>query len=155
MFVLQTLKICIPICLDIFSRYAVLEGSRCSCSNTLNEKELNFDECNSEYAQSIYDTDIKVAGVPKNAQIIDQKETSIILQWSEPEQTNSLSGYIIRANILKKYGTKVLPPSTQWTVERSDHTVQYELLNLNPGNRKLIHIKYNFVWALILQSYDR
>lgn len=140
----------------MFPRYAVLDGNACLCSNTINEKELNFDECNrpcadntltncgGEYAQSIYDTEIKVAGVPKNLQIIDQKETSIVVRWSEPEQTNSLSRYIIRANIVKNYGTQVLPPSPQWTVERSDHTVQYELLNLNPGIRKCILIKYNF-----------
>lgn len=141
---------------NIVCRYAVLDGNACLCSNTINEKELNYDECNrpcadntptnemscgGEYAQSIYDTDIKVAGVPENSQILDRKETSIIVQWSEPEQMNSLSRYIIRANIIKKYGTKVLPPTPQWTVERSDHDVQYELLNLNPGKRELIVIK--------------
>lgn len=127
-----------------YSRYAVLDGNACLCTNTINESEVNFDECDRNctekpnefcggaYVQSYYDTDVKVAGPPRNIRIVNQTDSSILIQWSAPEQRNDLSQYIIRANLLKKYGPKHLPPLPQWSVDKSDN-LQYELFNLNPG----------------------
>lgn len=115
----------------------------------INEKELHFDECNrpctedlnevcgGEYAQSYYDTDIKVPGPPKNVRAINRTDSSILVEWSEPDQTNSLNQYIIKANLIKEYGITLLKSSLQWAVEKTGHTIQYELFNLNPGINRI------------------
>lgn len=136
----------LPIIIEcITSRYAVLDGNACLCTNTINESEVSFEECNRPctenpnefcgggYAQSYYDTDIKVAGPPRNIQIVNRTDSSILIQWTAPEQKNHLSQYIIRAKLLKKFGPKELPPLPQWSVEKTDNNIQYELINLNPG----------------------
>lgn len=130
-------------------RYAVLDGNACLCTNTINETELKDTECDrpcsenqkefcgGEYSQSYFDTKIKVPGPPEKIQILQSTENTILIRWTRPEQANSLTRYIIWANLLKKYGTKISQPTPQWTVESIDNTVQYELLNLNPGEAML------------------
>lgn len=115
------------------------------CTNTINETELKDTECDrpcsenhkefcgGEYSQSYFDTNQKVPGPPRNLNVISRTETSVVIQWTRPEQTISLSQYTIRANLVKKFGSKVLQPLPQWTIESNADTVQYELLNLNPG----------------------
>lgn len=128
-------------------RYAVLEGNACLCSNTINEKELKDDECDrpcaenhkefcgGEYAQSYYDTGVNVPGPPTHLQVIKRTENSILVGWAPPEQRISLSRYFIWTNLTRKYGTKMVSPLpfVQWTIEKTDRTLQYELINLNPG----------------------
>lgn len=132
--------------MTFIASYAVLDGNTCLCTSTLNEKEVELDECNrpctedaSEfcgggYVQSVYDTEIRVPGPPQNANIINHKDTSILIEWSAPEQKATLTRYVIRAKVVKNYGTMLQAAPPEWTVETTDHTVQYELLNLHPGN---------------------
>lgn len=84
-------------------------------------------------------------GPPTNLKIITRTEHTILIQWTRPEQTNSLSRYIIWANLLKKFGSKFLQPIPQWTIESNDNTLQYELLNLNPGKKKSFHLLQHIV----------
>lgn len=138
-----------------------MDGNTCHCSNTLKEAELTNDECDrpctenhdqicgGSYAQSYYDTDSKVAGIPRNVRIVRKTDTSILLQWSAPEehQSKSLDEYIIRANILKKFGSNSIPPLPQWMVEKNGASAQTELVNLNPGstyNLSIISHSYEF-----------
>lgn len=132
--------------ITFIARYAVLDGNACLCTSTLNEKEVDLDECNRPcaedtkefcgggYVQSVYDTEIRVPGPPRNANIINRKDTSILIEWSQPEQKATLSRYIIRANVVKNYGNMIQVAPPEWTIETTDHTVQYELLNLHPGS---------------------
>lgn len=134
----------------VISSYAVLDGNACLCSNTINEQELANDECDrpcsaqasqicgGSYAQSYYDTDIKVAGPPRNLRIINRTDTSILLHWQHfdphvlrPTDT-SLSRYIIRAKIVRSYSSMSNLPLPQWSVEKGIDS-QIELVNLNPG----------------------
>lgn len=140
----------------IFScRYAVLKGNDCYCTDIINEKEVGVDECDrpctenlkefcgGEYTQSYYDTGIKVPGPPQNLRIINRTDSTILIQWSAPEQMKSLNQYIIRANVIKKYGPKSLPPLPQWAVEKTGHIIQYELFNLNPGKHTSFSLHIN------------
>lgn len=123
----------------------MLEGNACLCTNMINETELKDDECDrpcaenhhefcgGEYAQSYYDTGVKVPGPPTHLQVLKRSENSILIQWAPPEQINSLSRYVIWANLTKKYGIKMLSPLPEWTIESTDQALQYELTNLNPG----------------------
>lgn len=125
--------------------YAVLDGNGCLCTHTINESELKDEECDrpcsenhlefcgGEYSQSYFDTNQRVPGPSRNLKMIKRTENTILIQWNRPEQASSLNQYIIRANFLKKFGSKILPPLPQWTIESIDNTVQYELLNLSPG----------------------
>lgn len=129
-------------------RYAVLDGNACHCTNTITESELQNEECDKpcsenidqicggNYAQSYHDTDVRVAGPPRNLQIVNQTDSSIVLKWQAPEQQQpqSLIRYIIRANILKKFGPNSLLPLPQWTQEKTAASPQIELPNLNPGS---------------------
>lgn len=142
----------------------MLDGNACLCTNMINEKEITFEECNrpctenlmefcgGEYAQSYYDTDIKVPGPPRNVRAINRSDSSILVEWSAPEQTNYLNQYIIRANLIKKYGMTILTPSLQWTVEKFGHIIQYELLSLNPGICTLRHIIFGSLRCGSLQD---
>lgn len=142
---------CICILLPSFAfnfkiRYAVVDGNACFCTNTINETELKDTDCDrpcsenqeefcgGEYAQSYFDTNIKVSP-PRNLEIITRTENTILMQWNRPEQENALNRFIIWANLIKTYGSKVLQPH-QWTIESMENTVQYQydLINLNPGN---------------------
>lgn len=128
----------------------MLDGNACLCSNTINEQELSADECDrpcsaqasqicgGSYAQSYYDTDIKVAGPPRSVRIINRTDTSITLHWQhfdphvlQPRDT-SLSRYVIRVKILRSYSSMARMPLPQWSVEKGTDT-QIELVNLNPG----------------------
>lgn len=129
----------------IICRYAVLDGNACLCTNLINEKELESDKCDrpctehheefcgGEYSQSYFATEIKVPGKPQNLQIFNQTDRSLIIQWVAPEQMDSLSKYIIKADIVKKYGSNILEPLPEWTVESNNRNVQYELFDLQPG----------------------
>lgn len=117
------------------------------CTNTITETEISQDECDrpcaenpeqfcgGNYAQSYYDTDVRVAGPPRNLTILSHTNTSILLSWLEPEQQQpeSLSRYKIQANIIKTYGSNSISQPPQWMVEKSGATAQMELVNLNPG----------------------
>lgn len=125
--------------------YAVLDGNACFCANKINESELKDTECDrpcsenheefcgGEYAQSYFDTNIKVTP-PRNLEIINRTENTILIQWKTPEQEKTVTRFVIWANIIRKYGSKIVQPH-QWTIESMDNTVQYqyELINLNPG----------------------
>lgn len=139
-------------------RYAVLDGNACLCSNTINEQELPADECDrpctdqreqicgGSYAQSYYDTDIKVAGPPRSVRIINRTDTSIVLHWqhSDPHvlraDDKSLSRYVIRAKILQSYSSMAKLPLPQWSVEKGTDS-QIELLDLNPGTKYNITVQ--------------
>lgn len=128
-------------------RYAVADGDACLCTNTIKEAEISQDECDrpcaknpeqlcgGSYAQSYYDTDVRVAGPPQNLTILSHTNTSILLRWLEPEQQQpeSLSRYKIQANIIKTYGSNSISQLPQWMVEKSGPSAQMELVNLNPG----------------------
>lgn len=101
------------------------------CDRPCSENHREF--CGGEYSQSYFDTNQKVPGPPRSLKIITRTEYTVLIQWTRPEQANSLTRYIIWANLLKKYGSKIIQPLPQWTIESNDDTVQYELLNLNPG----------------------
>lgn len=128
----------------------MLDGNACLCSNTINEQELPNDECDrpcsaqpaqicgGSYAQSYYDTDIKVAGPPRDVRIINRTDTSIVLHWKHfdphvlrPDDT-SLTRYVIRATIIKSYSSMAKIPLPEWSVEKGTDT-QIELVNLIPG----------------------
>lgn len=128
----------------------MLDGNICLCTNTINDTELPFIECDKpctrnpdefcggEYAQSYYD--IRGVGPPRSLRINNQTDTSIRIKFSAPEQVNALTRYIIRATIIKKFGSNDLPSLPEWTVENTNADIEYELLNLNPG--KLIIYYY-------------
>lgn len=134
--------------MGIFLRYAVLDGNACLCTNAINETELKEIECDrpcsenqnefcgGEYSQSYFDTNVKVPGPPTNLKIISSTENTINIQWTRPDQADALNRYKIWANILKKYGSKLLQPIPHWTIESIDNTIQYELLNLIPGKKR-------------------
>lgn len=128
----------------------MLDGNVCLCSNTINEQELPADECDypcseqtaqicgGSYAQSYYDTDIKVAGPPRNLVVTNRTDTTILLHWQHfdphvlrPDDT-SLSRYVIQAKILSSYSTMPKLPLPQWSVEKGTDS-QIELVGLNPG----------------------
>lgn len=125
----------------------MLDGNACLCTNTIKEVEINNEECDrpcsenhnqfcgGSYAQSYYDTDVHVAGPPRNLQVLSKSDSTIFLKWLEPEQqqSNSLTRYNIRANIIKKFGTNSMSPLPQWMVEKAGTSSQIELVNLNPG----------------------
>lgn len=128
----------------------MLDTNACLCTNTINEKELPSDECDrpcsaqppqicgGSYAQSYYDTDIKVAGPPRNVRVVNRTDTSIVLHWQhfDPQvlrdADTSLSRYVIRAKIVKSYSSMAILPLPQWSVEKGTNS-QIELVNLNPG----------------------
>lgn len=126
-------------------RYAVLDSNACLCTDTINVTELDSHTCNrpcaenqNEFcggnsAQSYYDTDIKTPGPPKNLKTIKHTNSSILIQWSAPEQINLLTKYIILTNIVKTYGSKMLSSLPEWAIQDMDSIVEYELINLNPG----------------------
>lgn len=126
----------------------MLDGNACLCTGIINETELKDTECDrpcienhkefcgGEYAQSYYDTDVKVPGPPTSLHMISSTESSILIRWSAPNQINSLTHYVISANITDKYGSKMISPLAQWIVENSNSTVQYDLINLNSGRYK-------------------
>lgn len=117
------------------------------CTNTITETAISQDECDKpcaenpeqfcggNYAQSYFDTDVHVAGPPRNLTVLSHTNTSILLRWLEPEQQQpeSLSRYKIQANIIKKYGSNSVSQLPQWMVEKSGATAQMELVNLNPA----------------------
>lgn len=131
----------------IHHRYAVLDGNACLCTNTIKDDEVSNDECDrpcsenhdqfcgGSYSQSYYDTDVKVAGPPRNLRVLSKTDSTIFLQWFEPEQQqpDSLTRYKIQANIIKKFGTQTLSQLPQWMVEKTKANAQIELVNLNPG----------------------
>lgn len=146
----------------ITSRYGVSDGNACLCTNTIKDVELSQDECDrpctenpeqfcgGSYAQSYYDTDVRVAGPPRNLVILSHTNTSIFLRWLEPEQQqpDSLTRYKIRANIIKKYGSNSMLQLPQWMVEKAGANAQIELVNLNPGSTyNLSVISYSEVFG--------
>lgn len=131
----------------MWNRYAVLDGNACLCTNTIKDDEISGEECDrpcsenhdqycgGSFAQSYYDTDVRVAGPPRNLRISSSTNSTIFLHWFEPEQQqpDSLHRYKIRANIIKKFGTNSVSLLPQWMVEKSEKNSQIELVNLNPG----------------------
>lgn len=140
----------------------MLDGNACLCTNTINDTELMLTECDrpcaenrnefcgGEYAQSYYD--IRGVGPPKNIKITNRTDTSIRITWSAPEPIHSLTRYIIRAIVVKTFGSNDLPSLPEWTVENTNEDIEYELFNLNSGRNHIIF--FEFMIRTYLSSYS-
>lgn len=98
--------------------------------------------CGGNEAQSYYDTDIRVAGPPKNIRVKNRTESSITLQWTHPDSqldSTSITQYIIRAKVLKTFANYALLPPPQWTIQKHSDA-QIELSSLHPATKYNITI---------------
>lgn len=138
-------------------RYAVLDRHECLCTNRITEKEIDADECDypcaenpkqicgGSYAQSYYDTDVHVAGPPRQLEITNRSSSSIQLRWQHydplvlDKEDTTLTRYAIRANVVKSFSSMGVLPPPQWIVEKRSDS-QIELVNLHPGTAYNISI---------------
>lgn len=129
-----------------FRRYAVLDGNVCYCTNTIKETEVNADECDKpctekhdqfcggSFSQSYHDTDVKVAGPPQSIRVVNHTDTSITVEWTPPEaQADALTRYVVRAKVLRQFGSSSSTPMREWSVDRTDRVPQIECVDLHPG----------------------
>lgn len=85
-------------------------------------------------AQSYHDTDVKVAGPPRNLHSINYTDTSITLEWDAPKQQfDSLNRYKIKAKLLQQFGVSTSAQVHEWTLDNTEHTPQIECVDLQPG----------------------
>ncbi|XP_049290355.1 putative inactive tyrosine-protein kinase Wsck [Anopheles funestus] len=135
---------CVDNCENNFYRYAVLSGSRCSCTNTIQTRIVEDRECDLKCgkqpdancggvkAQAVYETGIDVAGPVRNLRIEgDQKEDIIAIRWDLPADDGvMIEEFEIVAQVTRTYASFRIYP-VRWSV----HNVStgFELSNLQPG----------------------
>uniref|UniRef100_A0A182VU35 Fibronectin type-III domain-containing protein n=1 Tax=Anopheles minimus TaxID=112268 RepID=A0A182VU35_9DIPT len=135
---------CVDNCENNFYRYAVLSGSRCSCTNTIQTRIVEDRECDQKCgkqpdancggvnAQAVYETGIDVAGPVRNLRIDgEQKEDTIAIRWDVPDDDGvMIDEFEILAQVKRTYASFRIYP-VRWSV----HNVStgFELSNLQPG----------------------
>ncbi|XP_050073940.1 putative inactive tyrosine-protein kinase Wsck [Anopheles maculipalpis] len=140
----ENLHECVDSCENNFQRYAILSGSRCSCTNTLQtrivedrECDLKCDKqpeenCGGVNAQAVYETGIDVAGPVRNLRIEgEQREDTIAIRWDLPADDGVMvHEFEIVAEVTRTYASFRIYP-VRWSV----HNVStgFELSNLQPG----------------------
>uniref|UniRef100_A0A1L8DKE7 Tyrosine-protein kinase wsck n=2 Tax=Nyssomyia neivai TaxID=330878 RepID=A0A1L8DKE7_9DIPT len=137
---------CAEKCQDIFYKYAVVQSTSCTCTNTYPSDKLDGEMCsircskNSEQfcggedVDSYYETMLKVPGPPRHLRMdLDTvKNTSFTIMWEPPEASSFLIEYAINAYPIHTYASRALSP-VGWRVERRDN--QQELVELHPATR--------------------
>ncbi|XP_052859914.1 putative inactive tyrosine-protein kinase Wsck [Anopheles cruzii] len=141
----ESLDVCIDNCESSFSRYAVLSGSRCSCTNTIQTRVVEDRECGLScveqpdmscggvVAQSVYETGIEVAGPVRNLRIEGDTlhEDTISIRWDLPAEDGApLEQLQIVAEAIRTFASYRIHP-LHWSLPNS--TTAFELSNLNPG----------------------
>lgn len=135
----------------------MLDHRICLCTNRIADDEIGADECDfpcddspeqmcgGNYAQSYYDTDVRVAGPPRQVEIANRTASSILLRWQHfdplvlQKDDTTLTRYVIRATVLKSLAPIAVPPPPQWRVEKRSDS-QVELVNLHAGTKYNISI---------------
>uniref|UniRef100_A0A182PZM0 Tyrosine-protein kinase Wsck n=1 Tax=Anopheles farauti TaxID=69004 RepID=A0A182PZM0_9DIPT len=140
----ESLDVCVDSCENNFYRYAVMSGSRCSCTNTIQTRIVEDRECNVTCgkqpdqncgglnAQAIYETGIDVAGPVRNLRIEgDQKEDTIAIRWDLPADDGVMvEEFEIIAEVTRTYASFRIYP-VRWSVHNT--STGFELSNLQPG----------------------
>ncbi|XP_059613064.1 putative inactive tyrosine-protein kinase Wsck [Phlebotomus argentipes] len=145
---------CAEKCREGFFKYAVVQSTSCSCSNTYPtdpaEKldpgrcniqcSKNKDEfCGGDDVESYYETNLSVPGPPKHLRMdLDTvKNTSFTILWEPPDASNFLMQYAITARVIHTFAHRMLVP-IEWRAARTD--VQQELVELHPATRYNISV---------------
>uniref|UniRef100_A0A182NMJ8 Tyrosine-protein kinase Wsck n=1 Tax=Anopheles dirus TaxID=7168 RepID=A0A182NMJ8_9DIPT len=140
----DSLDVCVNNCENNFYRYAVLSGSRCSCTNTIQTRIVEDRECDlacgkqpdqncgGQNAQALYETGIDVAGPVRNLRIDgDQKEDTIAIRWDLPADDGVMvEEFEIVAEVTRTYASFRIYP-VRWSVHNT--STGFELSNLQPG----------------------
>lgn len=140
----QSVDVCLSACEQVYYKYALIgNGSTCYCGNEPGQFKLGLDscitpcpknetqKCGSEFAVSVYDTEVTKPGPPTSVAISNITETTVRVRWSPPQAFMRIDGYVIRAIIVETYADFVLMP-LEWRV--ANDTLQTELPNLHPGS---------------------
>uniref|UniRef100_A0A182JBN9 Uncharacterized protein n=1 Tax=Anopheles atroparvus TaxID=41427 RepID=A0A182JBN9_ANOAO len=155
----ESLDECIDNCENSFQRYAVLSGTRCSCTNTILTRVVEDRECDlpcgkqpdqncgGVNSQGVYETGIEVAGPVRNLRIEgNQRESTIAIRWDlPPDDGVMVDEYLIVAEATRTYADFRIYPA-RWTVHNT--TTAFEMSNLNPGT------EYN-VTVVSMSAKDR
>ncbi|KOB74400.1 putative tyrosine-protein kinase Wsck [Operophtera brumata] len=140
----QSVDVCLSACEQVYYKYALIGNeSSCFCSNAPGTLQLEPKSCNvtcpknetqmcgGDNAWSVYDTDVTAPGPPASVAVQNVTETTLRVRWMPPSAHSYISGYVVRAAIIKTFSDLTLIP-LEWRV--SNETYQTELLNLQPGS---------------------
>lgn len=146
----QSVDVCLTACEQVYYKYALIGSeSTCFCGNSpgqfMVQPELcdtpcpknETQKCGGVNVSSVYDTDVTAPGPPGSITVMNITETRARIEWTPPQAFTFITGYIMRAVVIKTYSDVLLPP-LEWRL--SNTTFQNELLNLKPGSTYTISV---------------
>ncbi|CAK1547526.1 unnamed protein product [Leptosia nina] len=140
----QSVDVCVSACEEVYYKYALIGNeSTCFCGNAPGSFKMDLDACTTlcpknvtqmcggENVASVYDTEVTKPGQPMSLEVYNITESTIRIQWSQPQAYSRITGFVIWAVVLSTYADSMLQP-IEWRVP--NNTLQTQLPNLQPGS---------------------